>query len=392
MATSLLSPSTKTAILEDPSSSSAQAVASTEMSDSDAYALVRTCLSHRCSAARRETAQSLLESGVDWGAAQRLARWHRVLPLFLHNVTELLGPELPSAMREQIRDHRRGVRIRNTFLAQELSRVCQRFDDAGLPLLVMKGPVLAQAAYGDIALRHSVDADVAIPSDQFSEADRLLKDLGYEHASKRTGMWEWQASLSRYLDGQWEFTRGDTFTLDVHTRLMPPGYSFPPDFQSFWERARPVQLGDTGSVPGFSPEDRLLVLVHHGIKNQWRALRHVADIAAVVQREDDLQWERLLARAERMDAARALKLGLYMAHDLLGGMLPDRVHDWASGPPVQNVAAPLQEYLANRPERQSLPYGARVQMQLATKDTLAGQVRYGAHSLLQHLWSAVLRS
>jgi hypothetical protein len=171
---------------------------------------------------------------------------------------------------------------------------------------------------------------------------------------------------------------------------MPPGYSFPPDFHPFWDRARPVRLADDVVVQGFSPEDRLLVLVHHGIKNQWRALRHVADVAAVVQ-GGDINWELLCGRAETMNATRALGLGLRMAHDLLGTSLPARAKEWALGAPMEDIAASMTAYLQSRPQQSALPLTDRVRLQMATKDALADQVRYGAHSALQHLWSGLLK-
>ncbi len=390
MAARPLSPSAEAAIVEAPLPPTTQGSARKKMSDLEAYELVRMCLSHRSDAARREAVQPFLDSGIDWETIQHKARWHRVLPLFFQALEELLGPECPSPLCEQIQEHRRGVRIQNTFVAQELGRVHRRFEEADLPLLAMKGPVLAQVAYGDISLRQSVDADVAIPGDQFSEADRLLRDLGYEHAAKREGMSGWRGSLSRYLDGQWEFTRGNTFTLDVHTRLMPPGYSFPPDFHPFWDRARPVRLTDDVAVQGFSPEDRLLVLVHHGIKNQWRALRHVADMAAVI-RGEDINWELLCDRAEAMNATRALKLGLQMARDLLDVALPSRVRERFQDDSMEHVSTSMKSYLQSRRQQPALPFTERMRLQMATKDTVMDQVRYGMHSALQHLWSGLLR-
>jgi hypothetical protein len=313
-----------------------------------------------------------------------------VLPLLFHVLEEVLGDRLPSSLQDQIHEHRRGVRIQNTFVIQELGRVHRRFEDAGLPLLAMKGPVLAQSAYGDIALRQSVDADVVVPRDRFSEVDHLLGELGYEYAEKRKHMSGWQEALSRYLDGQWEFTRGNTFTLDVHTRLMPPGYSFPSDFYLFWEQSRAVRLNEDVDVQGFSPEDQVLVLAHHGIKNQWRALRHVIDVAAVI-RGKALDWDSLRSRSEALNVTRALKLSLYMAHDLLDVSLPSHIGEWSLMKSVKDVAAPMKAYLRNRSRTSELGYADRVQLQLATKDTFASQVRYGAHSVLQHLWSSLLR-
>jgi len=362
-----------------------------ETSGPDAYELIRTCLSHRSEAARRSALQPFFEDGIDWSLVQQEARRHRVLPLLYRELENLLGSCLPSSLREQIREHWRGERIRNTFVIQELGRLAQHLQAADLPFLVMKGPVLAKTAYGNIALRHSVDSDVFIPKKKFSEVEHALLELGNEYTEKRKAVAGWRKALSLYLDGQWEFRRGRSFTLDVHTRLMPPGYSFPSNFQPFWERARPVQLSDEVSVPGFAPEDQVLVLAHHGIKNQWRALRHIADIAAVIWEEDDLDWERLLARAERIQATRALKLGLYMAHELLDVPLPPHVEEWSLEESMDEITASMKGYLRDRPEKSALAYWKRVRLQLATKDTLAGQLRYGAHSLLQHLWSTLLR-
>jgi hypothetical protein len=360
------------------------------MSGPDAYEFLRRCLSHRSTTKRRSALQPFLDAGVDWSVIQQEARRHRVLPLLFHALEEVLGDRLPSSLQDQIREHRRGVRIQNTFVIQELGRVHRRFEDAGLPLLAMKGPVLAETAYGDIALRQSVDADVVVPRDRFPEVDRLLRELGYEYAEKRKSMSGWQEVLSRYLDGQWEFTRGNSFTLDVHTRLMPPGYSFPSDIYPFWERSRAVRLNGDVGVHGFSPEDQVLILVHHGIKNQWRALRHVVDIAAVV-RQEMLDWDLLRSRAETLNVARALKLGLHMAHDLLDASLPSRMEEWSLTESIEDIATPMNAYLQSRSQTSELGYTDRVQLQLATKDTLTDQVRYGAHSLLHHLWSGLLR-
>jgi hypothetical protein len=361
------------------------------MSDADAYEFIRTCLAYRSESKRRSALQPFVNRGVDWEKIQREAGQHRILCPLFRALEDVFGHRLPSSLREEIQEHRRGVRIQNAFVIQELGRVVQRFEEADLSILVMKGPVLAQTAYGDIALRQSVDADVFIPKEQFLDVERTLREIGYEYAEKREAVSGWRKPLSLYFDGQWEFTRGKSFTLDVHTRLLPPGYSFPSDFQRFWDRARTIRLNEDVSVPSFSAEDQALVMVQHGIKNQWRILRHVVDIAATVHGKEKLDWEVLLSRAKETYAAQALKLSLQMARDLLDVTLPSHVQEWAVEERMRDVTTSMQAYLQDRSCTSTLSYRKRVRLQLATKDTLAGQVRYGIHSLLQHFWSAVLR-
>ncbi|MEF8817959.1 MAG: nucleotidyltransferase family protein [Salinibacter sp.] len=370
---------------------SSERPASTETPPLKAFEVVRACLSSRPAAARRDTVRSLVGAGLDWDTVRREAARHRVLPLFDRRVEALLGEECPESVRKNGRKHRRGVRIRNAFLADELGRVVDAFQEADLPVLAHKGPVLSKAVFGDVAARHSVDMDVVIPRARAREADRLLRGLGYEHAAKRAALEGWRKTLSLYLDGQWEFTRGASFMLDLHTRIMPPGYTFPRAPRSFWERSEPVALRDDVTVPGFAPEDRVLVLSHHGVKNQWRILRHVVDIAGALRAPSALDWSRLRTRARKQRATRATQLGLFLAHDLLEVPLPAPIRGWIDIPPVRRVGAQMAAHLRRRHETDALGYRDRVRLQLATKDTVAGQLRYGAHSLLHHLWDSVLR-
>lgn len=386
-----LSPSAETAILGEAPSSTIQGPRYVEMSGADVYEFIRICLSHRSEAARRDALQPFVEAGIDWGLVKREARRHRVLPLLFHALENLLEDRLPSSVREQSREHRRGLQIRNTFVIQELGRIAQHFEDEGLPILALKGPVLAQAAYGDIALRQSVDVDVLVPREQFSTADRLLKEIGYEYANKRKVLTGWREKLSLYIDGQWQFTRGKSFSLDVHTRLMPPGYSFPTDFQQFWKRSRSVQLGKGTVIRGLSPEDQVLTLAYHGVKNQWRVLKHVTDLAEVIRAESPLNWEKLMERARQTRSNRVLRLGLSLAGDILGVGLPPKVQKWASGAPIDDVSLMLQKYLQDPNRGLVPPYSKRVRLQFATKDTVLEQIRYGIYSTTKHIWSAFLK-
>jgi hypothetical protein len=356
-----------------------------------AFEVVRIALSSRPAAARRDAVRALGGADLDWEAVRRAAARHRVLPLFDRRLEALLGEACPDSVREHGREHRRGVRIRNAFLADELGRIVRAFREADLPVLAHKGPVLSKAVFGDIAARHSVDLDVAIPRTRVREADRRLRELGYEHAANRSPLAGWRKTLSLYLDGQWEFTRGRSFLLDLHTRILPPGYAFPRAPQVFWERSRPVSLRNDVTVPGLAPEDRVLVLAHHGVKNQWRILRHVVDVAGALQAPSALDWSSLRERAREQRATRATQLALRLVHDLLEVSLPVSVQDWIDSPTIRRVGARMSAHLRRRHETDALRYRDRVQLQLATKDTVADQLRYGAHSALHHLWDSVLR-
>jgi len=373
-------------------SAESQTSACVETSGEEAYEFIRKCLSHRPDSVRRKSLQSLLETDLDWEVVPREAARHGVRPLFFHNLEQVFGDALPSSLRKQTGTIRRKNRIHANFLARELGKICRRCEERGLPILALKGPVLAKVAYGDVAMRRYVDLDVLIPRERFSELDLLLKEIGYEYPKARKRITGWRRNVARALKGQWQFTRaGGAFELDVHTRLMPPGYSFPTDFESFWERSREVQLTDDIAVPGLAPEDAALVLSYHGVKNQWRSLKYVADLAQLLRAEPALDWSLLVEHAQKVRATRVLGLGLSLAHRVLDATLPTKIQKWTPGTPSDEVLGMLQTYLRNRDKRSRLGFRKRVQLQLATKDTAVDTIRYGAYSIMQHLWSTVLK-
>ncbi len=362
------------------------------MAGPDAYDLIRTCLSHRPDSTRREAARSLVNPDVDWEPVRQEAQRHRVLSPLFHALEHLLGTQLPTPVRNQIREHKRGLKIRNTFLVQELGRINQHLEAAGLPLLAMKGTVLARTVYGDLTARQSVDMDILVPRSQFSEVERALQDVGYEYAEKRKRLTGWRKTLSLHLDGQWQFTRAKgPFHLDVHTRVMPPRYSFPAAFDALWNRAQKVRLNDEVSVWGFSPEDRLFSLCYHGVKNQWRALKYVVDLAELIRTQPDLDWANVVEYAERTRSTRVVRLGLSLSQGIMSASLPADIRNWVQDAPMDDYSFTIEGYLQKRGSLPVLPYRERVHLQLATKDTVTHQIQYGVYSVLQHIWSVFLK-
>ena len=365
---------------------------SVKMSGTEAYDFIRKCISHRPESKRREALGPVIEAGIDWNTVCHEAARHGIRPLFFHTLERLFGDRIPSSLHNHIQEFQQRNRIHANFLIRELCKIRRRCEESDLPILALKGPVLSRAAYGDIAMRRYVDLDLHIPRERFSELDHLLKEMGYEYPKARKKIAGWRRTLFRALKGQWQFTRAEgAFELDVHTRLMPPGYSLPSNFDLFWERSRMIQLDDDIAVPGLAPEDSVLVLSYHGVKNQWRSLKYVADLAQLLRTETALNWSSLIEHAQKIRATRVLGLGLSLAHGVLDMPIPTEIQKWMPRTPTDEARSVLQSYLRNRDKRSRLDFRKRVQLQLATKDTVADTIRHGAYSMMQHLWSTVLK-
>src|SRR5262249_44131756 len=70
-----------------------------------------------------------------------------------------------------------------------------------------------------------------------------------------------------------------------------------------------------------SAEDTLVALCIHGAKDFWARLIWIADISELIQSHPELEWDRVLRRAETLRAQRMVSLGLYLAVLLLGARI-----------------------------------------------------------------------
>ena len=64
-------------------------------------------------------------------------------------------------------------------MAAEAVRLQRLFDDAGLPVLFLKGASLAAVAYGNLGLRSAKDIDLLVSPETLVPATALIVRAGY---------------------------------------------------------------------------------------------------------------------------------------------------------------------------------------------------------------------
>ncbi|MBI5640167.1 MAG: nucleotidyltransferase family protein, partial [Nitrospirae bacterium] len=62
-------------------------------------------------------------------------------------------------------------------------KISQPLTQSGIPVCVLKGPLLAQRLFGDIGLRSSTDLDLLAPHERLLDADALLQEQGCQRIS-----------------------------------------------------------------------------------------------------------------------------------------------------------------------------------------------------------------
>jgi hypothetical protein len=130
---------------------------------------------------RARTALARAEPGR---LALTLAR-RRLLPL-IGTRALALGPDLlPDTFRDAVTAAVAETRARALRVEAATLATIGKLEERGIPALALKGPLLAQAAYGDLGMRDTADVDVLVRREQIADGVRVLSEAGFEARETR---------------------------------------------------------------------------------------------------------------------------------------------------------------------------------------------------------------
>ena len=254
----------------------------------------------------------------DWADFVRLTLAHAALPV----AWKMLSPHrslLPELVTGDLQTAFDANARRNLRLLGELRLALRDLDAAGIRAVPWKGPLLAERAYGDLALRQFYDLDILVPPAQLRAARDLLVAKGFRPEKQMTHVEEetyvehqGELELVRETDGLW---------LELHTAIVPTYYARGRSSADLWERIRPTRLGRV-MVWALDEVDELEALCVHGSKHRWDRLAWILDVAMMSRSLTGDQWGRLLYSARQHGSLRMVSLGLLLARDVTAADLP----------------------------------------------------------------------
>jgi hypothetical protein len=274
----------------------------------------------RC--ARREGVRSLLKQEINWDYLFGTAQAHGLLPLLHKHVTSTAGDLVPGHFLSRLKRETVANSQNVLHLVGKQLRVHKLFKENGIAVALFKGPLLAQMAYGEIALRQAGDIDLLIERRHFDHARSLLESLGYEMFPRLT-----PAQLASHLNNNCEiqFMRDEWFTVvDLHWELAPRSFVFNVKAEEIMSRLQSVSFAGT-TVETFSPEDLVLYQAMHGAKHLWRRLEWITSLAESVRASAAIDWDTILERATQARATRMLGLGLRLVEEFSDVQIPSHV-------------------------------------------------------------------
>jgi hypothetical protein len=250
-----------------------------------------------------------------------LAAEHGVLGHLAARLGKMDGDSVPRETRQALLDGQRAQNFVTLRMTAELFRILDQVASAGIDAVPVKGPVLAVRAYGDPAMRSYGDLDLLVRQRDIRRATELMMAAGYDAAVPLA------AIDAGKIPGQYLFIKpGSNLLVELHNDFTLRYFPRRLPLEKLFERQTRVKL-DSREVPALSVEDELVLICVHGAKHLWERLMWIADVAALVSRQANLDWERAAASAKEAGAERMLHVGLQLSETLLKLGLPGEILD-----------------------------------------------------------------
>ncbi|HEV7550033.1 MAG TPA: nucleotidyltransferase family protein [Candidatus Angelobacter sp.] len=261
--------------------------------------------------------QQVLRHGVDWERLIQLAQHHGLVPLVFRRLSgEMDATRSPGL--ESLRQHDKANAHRTLWLTLELLNIHRHLQARGLEVLPYKGPALAEALYGNVAMRQFSDLDLLVRPNDLLATKEALVQLGYEPGLRLA-----QAAERDYLKSGYEYTfdgaRGRNL-LEIKWQILPRFYAIGFDVNEFFERASVVTI-EGQRLRTLCDQDLMLVLCVHAAKHAWKQISWLCDIVQLAGSRQ-LDWAALQAKAEGLGTMRIMAVTFLLANKLLGATMP----------------------------------------------------------------------
>ena len=258
---------------------------------------------------------------LDWAVLLELAEEHGTLGILATRLQEIDFAQVPLAAREKLQTRMRSQHLFTLSMTAELFRLLEEFEQAGIPTILVKGPLISLLAYGDPAVRSYVDLDLLVRHNQILAATRRMMDMGFAPDIPPSVI---QAGK---VPGEYLFKRpGTKQIIELHTERTFRYYPRPMPLEELFARRRQVLL-DGRDIPALRLEDEFILNSIHGAKHFWERLMWLADIAALVARHPEMDWNLLRQYAREIGAERMTHVALQLAETLLDVRVPRAIED-----------------------------------------------------------------
>ncbi len=283
--------------------------------------IILICRVYFGTAAPEEVDVYLEYSSIDWAFVERIITAHQIHP-FVFKVLSVRQGRVDDAFMAALRNYCRSIAAGNLQKLTELTQAYKAMQVAGVQAVPYKGVLLSQILFGDYITRETADIDFLLRPETFTKAHAALTRLGFTSKYYNPDFEQQFLKTSHELLYRKETPSGP-IKIELHWAATNHMMNIPLGNDDILSDLHAVQLPG-GQVSALSLQNHLLVLlVHHGVNDVWRVLRHGLDIALFVHKMGaQVDWQSLQSATVRYKIRHTTEIGLALNHQLFGVPIP----------------------------------------------------------------------
>lgn len=255
---------------------------------------------------------------------------HRLLPLLYRNIRV---HKIADPLMNILRGVYRSTWYKNQLLFHNMATLLRSFHIAGIQTMILKGAALTLLYYKDYGVRPMQDFDVLVPTKQITVAINLLEKLHWTPILEPS-----KVEFDMYLSSRHAYTFTDSAgrEFDLHWHLLYECLETNAD-DVFWKDAILTKVSDVSTCT-LNSTDQLFHVCVHGVRwNYVPPIRWIADAMMILNSSPEINWNRLVAQAQKRHLISPLKDSLIYLSDLLNAPIPSWFLRTLWNMPVSNI-------------------------------------------------------
>ena len=265
---------------------------------------------------------------TDLDVLLKLAHRQKVTPLVYEVLTKNgVIPFLTKEKQASLKQMAFSRILTNLKQTKELTRILELFSENDIEAIPYKGVVLAHEAYGSVGARVFSDIDLMVSEKDLKLITEILKKEHYIHKNKMAPIF-----MKHFIKQNCEFNfeyfeNGNRiFHIEPHWRIGQKMLQLDIGLEDLRPLIIEKQLFNV-PMKLFTPEGMLLsTCLHHFGKEQWLRLKHICDIACIIQRFNaDINWKVLLELSRTLKVENILLFGIQLTKRFFPIDLPNEI-------------------------------------------------------------------
>jgi hypothetical protein len=278
------------------------------------FELVAACCVWPPSVARDSAVLAAASGTIDWPLAARIAGRQRVEGLVQAGLAHA-KVKLPAGVAEALAGRARDIARRALAQGAESVRLQGLLADSQISSLVLKGAAIEVLAYGELGRKDAWDIDLLVSPADVTRAAQVLHAAGYEIVQPRNLSAE-QFTAYVGLARECELLGPlSGLTVELHWGLTDGPVLLPA--VSVASLSQNVAIGQDMRLRTLAQPELFAYLCVHGAMHGWSRLKWLADLAALLGKEDPQSIEPLYRRSLELGVGLCSAQALLLCRRLL---------------------------------------------------------------------------